>query len=413
MFRRPGQNGRIEKKGKVYYARFWLDVPGEPKRTYKSVRICPVSGPGSLNKFELKWRLREIIAEFGANSAAVYKEAEAANLGTTFKEQAERWLRTVQTRKRNPIKPRTADAWGGHLKYINLGIGEMPLSEVNNLAVKEFVARMAAEQKNGKPRFAPKSITNYVQVIQMVVGSALNDKGEAIYSVKWNHNFMDLPVVGEQRKPVFSAAEVSTIISRAEGQYRTLYSLLAGSGLRIEEAIGLQVQDVRGMVMHIRHSHWNGELYDPKTAAGIREVDLHSSLASLLREHIGTRNSGYVFQSSRGTPLGRSNVLRRSLHKILQEMGREKCGFHGFRRFRITHLRKQRVMEVLLRIWVGHSTHGITDNYTVESIKGDVEFRKLTAEQAGLGFPLPRVAGKLPVAPTAPRMYSTERAASA
>ncbi len=111
------------------------------------------------------------------------------------------------------------------------------------------------------------------------------------------------------------------------------------------------MQDVRGRVMHVRHSQWNRELRDPRTAAGIREVDLHSSLAAMLREHIGTRNSGYVFKSSRGTPLGRSNVLRRSLHKILQEMGREKCGFHGFRRLRITHLRKQRVMEVLLRIW--------------------------------------------------------------
>src|SRR5208337_4010018 len=92
MSRRSGQNGRIEKKGKVFYARFWLDVPGEPKRTYKSVRICPVSGPGSLNKFELKRRVKEIIAEFGANSETVYREAEAVNLGTTFKEQAERWF---------------------------------------------------------------------------------------------------------------------------------------------------------------------------------------------------------------------------------------------------------------------------------------------------------------------------------
>jgi hypothetical protein len=72
------------------------------------VRICPVSGPGSLNKFELKRRVKEIIAEFDANSETVFKQAEAVNLGTTFKEQAERWLQTVQTRKRNPIKPRTA-----------------------------------------------------------------------------------------------------------------------------------------------------------------------------------------------------------------------------------------------------------------------------------------------------------------
>jgi len=412
MSRRSGQNGRIEKKGKAYYARFWLDVPGKTKRVYKSVRICPVSGPGSLNKFELKRRVKEIIAEFDANSETVFKQAEAVNLGTTFKEQTERWLQTVQTRKRNPIKPRTADAWTGYLKYINQQIGEMPLSEVNNLAAKEFVAKMSAEEKKGRPRFAPKSITNYVQVIEMVVGSALNDKGEAIYPVKWNHNFMDLPRVGEQKKPAFTAAEVTTIISKAEEPFRTLYALLAGTGLRIEEAIGLQVHDVQETIIHVRHSHWNGELYDPKTVAGIRDVDIHSSLASLLREHIGTRTSGFVFQSSRGTPLARSNVLRRSLHKILKEMGREKSGFHGFRRYRITHLRKQRVMEVLLRIWVGHSTHGITDNYTVESLKADAAFRSSTAEAAGLGFHIP-VEPKLPVAPNAPELHPAEIAATA
>jgi len=412
MSRRSGQSGRIEKKGKVFYARFWLDVPGEAKRVYKSVRICPVDGPGSLNKFELKRRLKEIIAEFGANSEVTLREAEAVNLGTTFKQQAERWLQLAQTRKRNPIKPRTADAWATYLKYINLQLGEMPLSEVNNLAVKEFIAKMAAEEKNGKPRFAPKSIANYVQLIQMVVGSALNDKGEAIYPVRWNHHFMDLPVIGEQRKPAFTDAEVSSIISKADGGFRVLYALLAGSGLRIEEAIALQVKDLKGAVLHVRHSHWKGDLYTPKTEAGIREVDLHPSLAAMLREHIGTRTSGYLFQTSNGTPLARSNVLPRNLHVILKQMGKEKCGFHAFRRFRITHLRKQRVMEVLLRIWVGHSTEGITDKYTVESLKRDVAYRKITAEQAGLGFSLP-LASRLPVAPIAPRVYASEFVSSA
>ena len=396
----------------MFYARFWLDVPGKAKRVYKSVRICPVSGPGSLNKFELKRRVKEIVAEFEANSEMTCKQAEAVNLGTTFKEQAERWLQTIQIRNRNPIKPRTADAWTGYLKYINQQIGELPLSEVNNLSVKQFVAKMSAEEKKGKPRFAPKSVTHYVQIVKMVVGSALDDKGEPLYPVKWNHNFMDLPEIGKQRKPAFTAAEVTTIISKAERQFRTLYALLAGTGLRIEEAIGLQVLDVQGSVLQIRHSHWNGDLYLPKTAAGIRVVDLHSSLASLLKEHIGERKSGFVFQSSRGMPLSRSNVLRRSLHKILEKMGLEKSGFHGFRRFRITHLRKQRVMEVLLRIWVGHSTHGITDNYTVESLKADAEFRRQAAEETGLGFHI-LVEPELPVARIAPRNCSAENAATA
>jgi len=79
MARRSGQNGRIERKGNILYARFWLDVPGQESRVYKCVRICPVSGPGALNKSEQKRRLKEIVAEFGANSEEVFRQAEAVN----------------------------------------------------------------------------------------------------------------------------------------------------------------------------------------------------------------------------------------------------------------------------------------------------------------------------------------------
>lgn len=69
-------------------------------------------------------------------------------------------------------------------------------------------------------------------------------------------------------------------------------------------------------------------------------------------------------------------------------------------------------MELLLRIWVGHSTHGITDNYTVESLKADAEFSRLAAEEAGLGFRTP-AEPELPVARIAPRNGSAEIAATA
>src|SRR5207247_5819901 len=46
-----------------------------------------------------KRRGKEIIAEFGANSEATLREAEAVNLGTTFQQQSERWLKSVQTRE--------------------------------------------------------------------------------------------------------------------------------------------------------------------------------------------------------------------------------------------------------------------------------------------------------------------------
>jgi integrase len=41
MARRSGQGGYIERKGNAFYVRFRIDVPGQEKRAYKSVRICP------------------------------------------------------------------------------------------------------------------------------------------------------------------------------------------------------------------------------------------------------------------------------------------------------------------------------------------------------------------------------------
>jgi len=134
-----------------------------------------------------------------------------------------------------------------------------------------------------------------------------------------------------------------------------------------------------------------------------REIrNITNSLAELRHDHLNARCTGFVFRTTAGTPLARSNVLRRSLHKILGEMGREKCGFHAFRRYRVTHLRKQRVPEDLLRFWIGHADGSVTDGYS--KVKEDVEFRKFTAEKAGLGFHMPTVAPKLPVAPIAPKM---------
>ena len=169
MSRRSGQSGRVEKRGNAYYARFWLDVPGEARRKYATVRICPTFGPGYLNASERKRRCMEIVAESGANSEATCREARGAHLGTTFREQAEIWLAQVQARKRRPVKARTITSWRSALKWINSQLGSMPLCEVKNAAVKQVVSAMASEMKAGAARFGPKSIQNYVQVIKAVV----------------------------------------------------------------------------------------------------------------------------------------------------------------------------------------------------------------------------------------------------
>ena len=145
----------------------------------------------------------------------------------------------------------------------------------------------------------------------------------------------------------------------------------------------MQIRDVKNDVISVKHalSAVTNELQTPKTKNGIREIDLHSSLAVVLHSLVN------VFQSESGGPLCQANVLRRSLHEVLKNIGREACGFHAFRRFRNTHLRKARVPDGLIQFWMGHAGETMTDNY--DRVREDLEFRRFTAQQVGLGFDPP------------------------
>jgi hypothetical protein len=58
--------------------------------------------------------------------------------------------------------------------------------------------------------------------------------------------------------------------------------------------------------------------------------------------------------SRKGKPLGQSNILRRSLHPVLEKLGIQRCGFHAFRRFRNTYLRNYTSCPNGLRnFWLG------------------------------------------------------------
>jgi hypothetical protein len=100
------------------------------------------------------------------------------------------------------------------------------------------------------------------------------------------------------------------------------------------------------------------------------------SLADLLKTFVGAAEPGFLFASRTG-----------SLHPILK-LKQPRTGFHAFRRFRVTWLRKQRVPEDLIRLWIGQAAQSVTDRYS--RLDEDVQFRQSVAEQVGLGFELPQ-----------------------
>jgi integrase len=311
------------------------------------------------------------------------------------------------SRKRNPIKPATIQSWQNTTdKWLNPNLGDIPLASINNLSLKGLVAKMHEAE------LSPKTIANYVGLVKLVVGSAIDKDGEQLFPRKWNHEFIDLPIVEKQHQPTFSPDTMTAIVEKAYGLERVLYSLLAGTGLRIGEALGLEVKHISPdcLTIMVEQSCWEGSIQTPKTRNAYRQVDINSELAKLLKTFIGERQTGFLFTNKAGKLLSQTNLLRRSLHPILEELKVAKAGFHAMRRFRTTWLRKQRAPEDLIKFWLGHAEQSVTDGYS--KLAEDVDFRKQVVEKLGTGFVIPAYAEKL-LRPMRPRIRKERRIAVA
>lgn len=427
MSRRSGQNGEVFVKSackngeckhpKGYcpkYGRFWQDVPGQVERE----RICvPL---GKVTQTTAERNLRTHISSLGVDSAERFITVNSPLL--TFKQQSEAWLAGIKdgsivgTKTREVMKPATVCAYESTVNWLNDpakgGIADAVLADFNNGEARKLIARMKAQT----PKFSNKTIVTYFQTVQNVIASVKTENGDRIYPRDWNLVFIGLPKIDakKQNKPAFSASEVEKIVSKAKGQYWVLYALLAGTGLRVGEALGLRVEHILDDCTRIavKQSVWHGKEQAPKTHSAYRDVFICVELARMLHTYLDGRTEGFVFRTKTGKPLSARNIERDSLDIILEEMNAKKDGklFHSFRRFRSEVLRKAKAPWQLEKQWLGHASRDISDRYA-EGLAEDFEWQRMVAGQVGLGFSLPSmpVVGQL----GQPEVVETEVAVAA
>ena len=302
---------------------------------------------------------------------------------TTFKEQSEIYLKRGATRMRRPFRPATLKNYKSQIETHLLPLlGSLSLEDVGNKAVKETVAKLAAQG------LSPKTIQDNLNLIKGIVASAVNENGDQLYPRTWNSEYIDAPTVEGQKQPTISAGKLQDAISKAVPGDKALYALLAGTGLRISEALALMSgQDagignawVPGESKLIIRGQRLGGTYDemtvslPKTKAGVREVDLSRELNDYLKK---------IFPVDAYAPMFPQAI--NSYRERLEANGIQE-GFHSFRRFRLTHLDGANVPQGLQRFWTGHAAGNVHESYVKSGEK--LQERKEWAEKAGLGFVL-------------------------
>jgi integrase len=145
--------------------------------------------------------------------------------------------------------------------------------------------------------------------------------------------------VGLARKPKaqrveidpFTAAELNAIIGGATTPATLLFALLAATGMRIGEALALDVGDVRGDTVSITKTYSRAHgTRPPKSERGNRTVRVPKQGLKALKAAVGKRTRGVLFASDRGGRRLHSSAWR-AWRALLKRLGIRPRSLHALR----------------------------------------------------------------------------------
>ncbi len=265
--------------------------------------------------------------------------------------------------------------------YAHSYFGErLRLVDVTPHTLAQFVAWLADERKQGKA-LADTSIRNAVVPVRAALATAVREgliRSNPAHNLALPHRpAVDVCDEDEDAKAL-SREQVGALLEMVPARYALLVLLVASTGLRISEAIGLQRRHLRldGSRPHVRvrRAIVKRRVEAPKTRHGKRTVALAPALVSRLRDHLSELPPGdeqLVFPSQRNTPLDPDNLRARMLKPLLEEVGTSSAGWHTLRHTFASIQLADGVNIVALSRALGHHSASFTLATYVHLLEGD------------------------------------------
>ena len=274
----------------------------------------------------------------------------------TFAEFAERWKQTVLPQH----KPSSQSSERAHLTKLSAFFGPMCLCDISLEVMQKWVSLQTC---------APKTTRNYIATMRILWQTAKS----------WgyvSHDPFDglrLPKRGLIVKPRFTAAQGREIIRMASEPYKTMFWIVAETGMRGGELCGLGVSDVdlEKRIIKVWRSAWRGKLQTPKTSNAVRHFPISANLADHIRGHLETgwksNANGLLFTTRTGKPLDNYNVVTWQLKPLLDRIGitdARRMGLHAFRHCNATELDRMGAPIKVRQDRLGHADSETTFGYT-------------------------------------------------
>jgi integrase len=247
-----------------------------------------------------------------------------------FDEYARAWIESCQGRTRRGFDEDTRRSYRAVLEAHAIPhFGSMPLREIERADVKALIAKL---QREG---LSPTTIGRYLAPVRALFSDAVED-GElsANPALRLAINAKAGRVAPRERVKLMTRTELAAVLAAIPERHRLVFEVMAGTGCRISEALGLEWRDLeqRGGAtsLRIERQWYRGKLKpNTKTDAGARTVELSPELATKLWAR-GADSIGPMFHTRTGKRLSDRN-LRRVLDAAAKRAGVVGISHHTFR----------------------------------------------------------------------------------
>jgi integrase len=260
-------------------------------------------------------KLDEVLSRINDSSYQPTRIATVADFSKRFREDV------LSKRKQSTVRSAVS-----HFEaHILPQLGKLRLDQIGPENQQIFINSLAGASR--------KTVLNVLSTLSTMLSTAKN-WGYTAREVELKK--LVLPDRNSYVAPHFTRSQVEAIFSLAQEPWRTFFVLLAMTGMRAGEALGLQWTDIdfHHNCIHIRRSAWYGKVQSTKSKNSAAPITLPPALAAVLteyREEWKPNLEGFLFVTRNGRPPSSNKVVEYQLCPILDALGIPRCGLDAFR----------------------------------------------------------------------------------
>jgi integrase len=353
--------GHVTKRGSGYAIRFDKGpdpVTGKRRQEYRS---------GFRTKKEAESALAELIGK--AETGSLVERSRQS-----VREYLEEWIEAIEA----TVRPSTLHSYRRNIRvHVIPRIGGVRLQALDGADLNLLYRQLLTPKADGGAGLAPRT----VRYIATILRRALKD------AVRWSRLLRNPSDAADPPRPTagrriqyWDAGTLAEYLNRsrqADDRYLPLWTLLATTGARRGEILGLRWQDVdlkaktASIVQTVIAVDHEVQIGTPKTAKGRRSIVLDEGTVTELRRWrkrqaeerlllgAGYRDHDLIFAKPTGEPLHPERVSREFVRRV-ERWDLPPLTLHGLRHTWATLALKAGVHPKVVQERLGHSTIAIT-----------------------------------------------------